>query len=81
MRMRFELDNAGKGLSIRLRSGDVAREVALDDTARLQLDAAGRPVALAFADADDFAPFLRRHKLVEIPSRVRFAGDLRIEPV
>ena len=79
--MKFELDNAGKGLYIRLRAGEVAREVALDETARLDVDAAGRPVGLAFADADDFAPFLRRHKLVEIPRRVKFAGDVRIEPV
>ncbi len=79
--MKIELDNAGKGLYIRLRAGEVAREVALDDTARLDLDAAGRPLGLAFADADDFAPFLRRHRLVEIPRRVKFAGDVRIEPV
>lgn len=79
--MKFELDNAGKGLYIRLRAGEVAREVALDETARLDVDAAGRPLGLAFADADDFAPFLRRHKLVEIPRRVKFAGDVRIEPV
>ncbi len=79
--MKFELDNAGKGLYIRLRAGEVARGVALDETARLDVDAAGRPVGLAFADADDFAPFLRRHKLVEIPRRVKYAGDVRIEPV
>ena len=79
--MRFELDNAGKGLYIRLRAGEVAREVALDDTACLELDAAGRPIGLAFADADDFAPFLRRHKMVNIPRRVKYSGDVRIEPV
>ena len=78
--MKFELDNAGKGLYIRLRAGEVAREVALDETARLELDGAGRPLGLKFADADDFAPFLRRHKLVEIPRRVKYAGDVRIQP-
>ncbi len=79
--MKFELDSAGKGLYIRLRAGEVAREIALDETARIEVDAAGRPIGLAFADADDFAPFLRRHRLIEIPRRIKFAGDVRIEPV
>jgi uncharacterized protein YuzE len=60
--LKFRLDTEVNALYIRFMPGKVEQTVEWEDLVYIDIDAEGRPLGVEFVNADDFVPFLRRHK-------------------
>ncbi len=68
--MRFEYDNEVDALYVRIRDGEVARTLELEEGAYVDLDAESRPLGLEFIALAAFEDFLRRYGTLHVPERV-----------
>ena len=58
--LRITYSEKGGALYFALGGGEVAETVEIEEMVYADLDAAGHPVGIEFAAADDFLPFLVR---------------------
>jgi uncharacterized protein YuzE len=73
--LRITYSETGGALYLALGVGEVAETVEIEELVYVDVDAAGRPVGIEFAAAEDLVPFLvRRGGEFVVPARM--VGDV-----